>query len=35
MVTEKSCNLPEQRADLPQENGNENNWASSEGHLPK
>ena len=35
MVTEKSCNLSEQRADLLQEKGSGNSWASSEEHLPK
>ena len=35
MVTEKSCNLSEQRVDLPREKGSGTSWASSEEHLPK
>ena len=35
MVTEKSCNLPEQWVDLPQEKGSGTSWASFEEHLPK
>ena len=35
MVAEKSCNLSENRVDLPQEKGSETSWASSNEHLPK
>ena len=35
MVTEKSCNLSEQRAELQREKRSETNWASSEEDLPK
>ena len=35
MVTQKSCNLSEQRVDLPRDKGNGTSWASSEEHLPK
>ena len=34
-MTEKSCNLSEQRVDRPQEKGNGTSCASSEEHLPK
>ena len=35
MVAEKSCNLSEQRVDLPWQKGSGTGWASSEEHLPK
>ena len=35
MVTEKSCNLSEQRVNLPREKGSGTSWASFEEHLPK
>ena len=35
MVTEKSCNLSEQRVDLPWEKETGTSWASSEEYLPK
>ena len=34
MVTEKSCNLSEQRVDIPRKKGCGTTWASSEEHLP-
>ena len=32
---EKSCNLSEQRVELPREKGSGTSWASPEEHLPK
>ena len=35
MMTEKSCNLSEQRADLPREYGSGSGWVSSDKYLTK
>ena len=35
MVTEKPCNLSEQRVDPPREKESGTSWASSEEDLPK
>ena len=35
MMPEKSCNLSEERVDLPREQGSGTSWASSDEHLPK